>query len=85
MKRGACESASIYQTVVVAGRELTLQRVPHHRVFGAYFVERTPGSGYSPFLGDGENEIVFVPEGIEFEYVGPTSAGLSTAGFWKGK
>ncbi len=83
MQRGACESASIYQTVVVAGDQLTLQRVPHHRVFGMYFYERSPGSGISPFLGDGENEVVFIPEGMLFDYVGTTKAHKLTAQFWE--
>jgi hypothetical protein len=67
--RGSAESFSIYQRVRVYGSELTRQQVPHHRIIGTYFQEREPGSGYSVFLGDGENEFVVLPKGIPFDYV----------------
>lgn len=83
MLRGACESASIYETVCVGGSQLTLQRVPHHRIMGCYFYERYPGHWGSAFLGDEENEFVFIPEGIKFDYKGKTSRRLSTDQFWQ--
>lgn len=85
MLRGGCESGSLFQTIVVAGNELTLQRVPHHRVFGLYFTERKPGTGQTMFYGDRENEIVFMPEGIPFTWVGSVSSGESVAKYWKGR
>ena len=85
MKRGACESGSIYQTVTVAGEELTLQKVPHHRIMGMYMYERFPGSGSTAFYGDRENEFVFIPEGIPFDYYGSVNAGEPTAQYWKKK
>lgn len=71
MVRGAAESASAFTPVeAVAGNELTIQEVPHHRIIGAYFQSRAPGGDDGAFLGDDENEIVFIPDGIEFEYTG---------------
>jgi hypothetical protein len=82
--RGACESCSIAQTVVVAGNHLQLMRdIPHHRVMGIYFTERTPGSSHSPFLGDGENEFVTMLEGIPAYYAGTCGRGQATSTYWK--
>lgn len=81
--RGACESSSIYQTVVVAGDQLVLMRVPHHRFLGSYFGERTPGSSHSPFLGDGENEFVGMFEGVPAYYYGTVGRGQSTGPMWR--
>jgi hypothetical protein len=83
MLRGGVESTSIYQTVVVAGRELTKQKVPHHRILGNYFYERGPGSEMSPFYGDQENEFVAILDGIPFDYEGPVSAKQDTAKLWQ--
>lgn len=68
MMRGPAESCSIYARVKVFGSELTVQKVLHHRVMGMYFFERAPESGMSPFLGDGENEVVVLLEGLEVHY-----------------
>jgi ADP-ribose pyrophosphatase YjhB (NUDIX family) len=68
MTRGAMESYSISRTVRVNGAELTVQHIPHTRVFGLYFLERYGGSNQAPFLGDGENEFVAMAEGVEAEY-----------------
>lgn len=83
MQRGACESGSIFQTVTVAGSELTLQKVPWHRVMGMYFYERTPGSDSHSFYGDGENEIVFIPEGLEFDYFGRVGPREDMDPYWQ--
>lgn len=83
LTRGACESGSLFETVVVAGDQLTLQQVPHHRVMGLYMYERTPGSFMSAFMGDGENEVAFMPQGLESLYVGPTTKGRTHTGIWK--
>lgn len=68
--RGAHESASLYKAVFPFGTETTVQYVPHYRITSSYLLERSPGSGDSMFMGDGENEFVFLPEGISFEYLG---------------
>lgn len=82
-QRGAVESCSIYQTVVVKGPCLNMMEVPHHRVIGTYFGERRAGGSTSPFLGDGENEFVTMLEGIDSYYRGRTTSGKSTALLWK--
>ena len=80
--RGPLESSSIWQTVKVSGSKCTLQHVPYHRLFGFYWHEKAAGNGGSGFLGDGENEFVFMPEGIPFWYVGGTRAGTPAADVW---
>lgn len=67
MKRGALESASMMRPVSVHGAELTIQRVPHHRVFATYLNSRATRGG-SMFLGDTENEATVLLDGIPFEY-----------------
>ncbi|MCB8942557.1 MAG: NUDIX domain-containing protein [Ardenticatenaceae bacterium] len=84
MQRGACESASIYKTVKVYGNnQLTLQKVPIHRIIGYYFTERPNTIGGDAFLGDGENEFVFMPDDIPFDYYGTVSPGKATQEFWQ--
>jgi SPP1 gp7 family putative phage head morphogenesis protein len=68
MVRGAMESTSAFQSVVVAGSEVTTQLVPHHRIFGNYMLERSPGANSGMFLGDRENEVVAMMEGLEVTY-----------------
>jgi SPP1 gp7 family putative phage head morphogenesis protein len=68
MPRGLAESSSIFQPVTVGGTEVTIQQVPHSRVLGMYFYERTPGANYGAFYGDRENEFVFIPYGIKFNW-----------------
>lgn len=68
MRRGPVESTSIYEEVTVFGSELTVQDIPHHRIFGMYMNERTAGSNVGPFLGDSENEFVVMAEGATVEY-----------------
>lgn len=68
--RGAVESTSIFGAVYIHGStEVTLQRVPLHRVIAPYFLERSPGSGQSMFLGDDENEFVVILGDLPFDYV----------------
>ncbi len=69
MKRGALESFSVFNPITVFGDQITLQKVPLHRIFGTYFMERYPGYGGGAFLGDNENEFVVIPDGIEFDYL----------------
>jgi SPP1 gp7 family putative phage head morphogenesis protein len=68
MARGLNESSSIYRRVSVSGSEDTVQAVPHSRVTGMYFLERTPGSKDGSFMSDGENEFTFIPAGVPFDY-----------------
>lgn len=68
LKRGPNESASLFRPVAVHGSELTVQAVPHSHVTGLYFLEREPGMGTGSFLGDHENEVTFIPQGIPFRY-----------------
>ncbi|MBK6708864.1 MAG: hypothetical protein IPG51_00765 [Chloroflexi bacterium] len=85
MPRGAAESASIYRAKrIVAGGEVTRQRVPIHRILGFYWGDK-PGSknNYGGFLGDNENEFVFIPEGIPFDYVDSISGSKGAEAYWK--
>ncbi|MBP6468910.1 MAG: NUDIX domain-containing protein [Chloroflexi bacterium] len=85
MPRGAAESASIYRAKrIVAGGEVTRQRVPIHRILGFYWGDK-PGSknGSGGFLGDSENEFVFIPEGIPFDYVDSISGSKGVEAYWK--
>ena len=70
--RGAAESTSMFTKVSVYGSEVTVQNIPHHRVLGMYLQSRR-SSGGSMFLGDGENELVALLEGIEMDYLKPKS------------
>jgi SPP1 gp7 family putative phage head morphogenesis protein len=83
MKRGPHESASIFGVARPVGDEITLQEVPHHRVTAAYFFDRFPGYGGGLLLGDGENEFLFLPEGVKFEYTGRRKPDLSAGINWK--
>lgn len=72
--RGAHESASIFKTVfATAGSEITVQEVPYWRITSFYFLARHPGTSLSPFYGDSENEFIFLPEGIPFQYLGQST------------
>ena len=82
MMRGVAESSSIFKTVNVGGASMTLQQVPHHRVFAAYFFENSPGSGHTLFYGDKENEFVFLPEGIPLSRHGQSGGGENTDKWW---
>jgi SPP1 gp7 family putative phage head morphogenesis protein len=68
--RGLCESSSPFRVTSVYGSEATLQAVPHSKVLGSYFMEKTPGAGDCGFLGDGENEFTFVAAKTPFRYTG---------------
>lgn len=84
MLRGAAESGSIYRAKkIVAGGEVTRQRVPIHRVLGYYWGDR-PGAqnNYGGFLGDAENEFVFIPEGIPFDYVDSITGSKGVEAYW---
>lgn len=81
-KRGALESSSIWRTIQVSGGEGTLQRVPYHRLFGFYWHEQSPGRGGGGFLGDNENEFVFMPEDIPFWYIGHAGRGKTADELW---
>lgn len=57
-KRGVNESGSIFAPVFSGTRTVTA--VPHTRITGTYFLERTPGTGHTFFLGDSENEVTYI-------------------------
>lgn len=80
--RGGAESSSIYKTVTVAGDNLTLQLVPHHRVFGTYWTSREVGSYDGAFYGDHENEFIFMAQGLPFYYHGRVGSGQLSSKFW---
>lgn len=82
-KRGLAESASVYSTVTVHGNQLMRFRVPLHRIIGHYFMERPGTHGGSAFLGDGENEFVFIPEGIPVDYLGRVRSHEDTSQWWE--
>lgn len=69
MQRGALESTSIYRETYIAGSELTVQKVPHHRIFGNYFMEQKPGRGSGLFMSDSENEFIALLDDIPFDYL----------------
>ena len=69
MPRGLAESASIFQKVTIGGTEVTVQNVPHSRVLGMYFYNREPGTHFGAFLGDNENEFIFIPHGLKFDWL----------------
>lgn len=83
MLRGASESSSPISTVIVAGNQLTLQKVPHTRIIATYFTSQNPLSGHTMFYGDHENEFIFIPEGIEFTYYGTVGKGEDIQANWK--
>jgi len=58
--RGACESCSLVRTIAIYGTKefVTVQEVPHTRVFGTWFQGRRIGGVWkSTFLSSKENEI----------------------------
>lgn len=72
--RGAVESTSLFDGVVVKGPELTIQDVPLHRAVGNYLFEGTIGSRRTSLYGDGENELVVMLDGLRVHYAGNTYA-----------
>lgn len=87
MKRGAAESASIFRAKkIVAGGEVTIQRVPLHRILGYYWTDRPRyinPHNEGGFLGNIENEFVFIPEGIPFDYVDSISGNKGVETYWE--
>lgn len=75
--RGGNESGSLFVPVTPYGDEVVIQAVPHHRVTGLYFMERSPGSSVAAFLGDAENEVVFIPQGLLGIWTGKGTRGCS--------
>lgn len=84
--RSMAESGSIYTTVRVNGNQLTMYRVPYHRIWGTYWLSkltRPHDNGGSGFLGDGENEFVFDLSGLDCWYVGTDNGGNPTDDWWE--
>lgn len=69
MPRGLLESGSLINVVSVFGGEITVQQVPHSRVWATYLYSREPGDDRASLASNAENEIVFMPNGIRFDYV----------------
>jgi hypothetical protein len=70
-RRGLAESGSLYRAIkAVAGSQLTMQRVPYHRIFGFYFMSRGSQQNRTAFLTEAENEILFDSSGLDIYYVG---------------
>jgi hypothetical protein len=80
--RGTMDSSSIYKTVRVGGNQLTLQKVPYHRLIGHYWHSRYADSDQYPFLGDGENEFVGDFNDLEYVYVGTVGGGENLDHYW---
>ncbi len=76
IKRGLAESCSLYRRVTVFGSELTVQKVPLHRITGTYWQARSGSDSQSSFLGNLENEFVALLDGIPFDYVSKMPPGL---------
>jgi hypothetical protein len=72
MKRSVIDSTSVYQATQIHGTEVTVQKVPYHRIIGTYFTERHPGKEKTAFLKDSENEFVAMLDDIPFNYEGYT-------------
>lgn len=68
MMRGAAESTSLVKSVKIKGSELTVQRVPYHRVVFNYLIERYFGYTGGALLNDRENEFVAMLEDLPFDY-----------------
>lgn len=68
MPRGAAESGSLLAWTNIHGHERTMQDVPWARLLGFWGWGRGPESFKGSFLNDTENEVLFLPEGIEFDY-----------------
>jgi SPP1 gp7 family putative phage head morphogenesis protein len=79
MRRGGLESTSIFEDIYVTGSELTIQDVPHHRIFGTYFTEKTPGANDAGYLSNGENEFLAMLDGITTHYVGDARTGKAVS------
>jgi hypothetical protein len=66
LKRGAHESGSVFRATFAMGDKsnlrVTVQTVPHERITATYLQSRTPDGIAGGFLGDTENEFVFIPQ-----------------------
>ena len=76
-KRGVNESGSLFAPVFSGTRTVTA--VPHTRITGIYFMERTPGGGPSSslFYGDHENEVTFMSWGLKAKNLGSTAGDVN--------
>lgn len=70
MKRAVLAAGSLMEPTSVGGSHFTEQSIPHHRVLSTYLTNRMPGYAEKGFFKDDtENEVVFMPEGISFDYM----------------
>lgn len=67
--RGPLESSSLYTVKTIHGNVVTEAVVPHHRVFALYLTGRpgSPEHQTSFFENDTENEVSFMPQGLQFQ------------------
>lgn len=79
MVRGAAESFSLTHPVSLTGSNVTLQAVPHTRIFAHYFHERDPGQKNTLLCSDGENEIVADSHGCKVYHAGRDPGGREAA------
>lgn len=70
LKRGALESYSAMSPIEVCGDRLTVLEVPYHRVIMSYFLSKSISPDDRFFLGDRENEVVAMTDGIDADYHG---------------
>lgn len=83
--RGAAESSSIWDRTKVAGNYTLFEDVPYHRVLGTYFYASNE-QGHRFFLGDGENEFLFLTQGLDVEYRGNATVAIDQKGDgWKSR
>ena len=70
MQRGNVESGSLVAPVSVYGTEVTIQEVPYSKVMTTYMLggEERVGKKYTNLANDEENEVVFVPDDLPFDY-----------------
>lgn len=68
IKKGPAESTSLVKTTIVEGSEVTTQVVPIHRIVASYLPSRFKDSDSDALLGDNENEVLAMMEGIPTYY-----------------
>jgi hypothetical protein len=71
MQRGNVESGSLVAPVSVYGTEVTIQEVPYSKIMTTYMLggEERVGKKYTNLANDEENEVVFVPDDLPFDYI----------------
>lgn len=68
IQQAAYDSTSLQTAVKVNGTNITIQKVPLHRIVGTYLTSKAPKMDGAGFLKDSENEFVAILDGIPFDY-----------------